>query len=99
MPLSDDDLKVVRSRVGNAALEEDLHERYDRLGSVEDVIRETLSARLANLLDQPASFTVPGDYGQDVGANISALEKSLRGETGLAGPSVVIRSAETADPR
>lgn len=78
MPLSDEQLAVIRSYVGNLATDGDLEDRYDRLGSEEEVIVETLRARLAVLvLDQPANISVPDGPTIGTAANIAALQKSL----------------------
>jgi hypothetical protein len=93
--LSDNDMKVVRSRVGDGPSDEVLDERYDRLGSVDEVIRETLAARLASLLDRPDTFNVPGEYGESRGGQIKALQDELAGGATASGvPQVRVAHAE-----
>jgi len=54
-------MAVLRSWVGEVAEEDDLQERYDRLGNFDAVILETLRARQAVLVnDEPGLFVVDG---------------------------------------
>lgn len=96
--LSADQLKVVRSRVGDNPTDEELNERYDRLGTVDEVIRETLEYRLANLLDRPDSFTVPGEYSESRGGQIKALQDAIA-EAGGGNSTVEVLSPPCPDPR
>lgn len=78
MPLGTADLAWVRSKVGPAPDDAQLDEIYNRVGAREEVVREVLDARLAALVAKPAQFSVPGEYSQDVSANINALRAAVR---------------------
>ncbi len=69
--------KYLRTKVGSAVELADLQESYDRLGTLDGVAREILETRLADLLADPASFSVPGEYSQDTRANIESIQKLL----------------------
>jgi hypothetical protein len=75
VPLSLGDLAVVRSHVGQTTppSDDDLRVIYDRLGSPEATALEVLRGRLADMLANPARFTVDGDYTSDHAANIKGL--------------------------
>lgn len=79
MALSDDDLTYIRSAIGAAAppTDDDLYDAFDRLDSSDAVIAEVLRARLANLLTQPASFSLSGVYSQSNSETIRALTERL----------------------
>ena len=53
--------------------------RSQELGSdsIYPVVIEVLCKQLMLLVGTPASFTIPGDYGQNTAANITALEKLI----------------------
>lgn len=61
MAISDGQMAVLRSFVGGTASDDDLEDRYRRLGSFDAVILETLRSRLAVMvLDEPGVFSVDG---------------------------------------
>ena len=88
--LTDDQLALARVELGTDMDEDDLQERYDRLGDLTAAIAEVLRQRLADLLAAPASFNTP-DYSQTTTENIKALTAQIErvGVAGVAGPSVV----------
>lgn len=56
----------------------DLDDAADRLsGSVYQVAREYLRARLMTLVANPASFSIPGDYSQNTGENMRMIENRI----------------------
>ena len=56
----------------------DLDDAADRLsGSVYQVAREYLRARLMVLVSNPASFSIPGDYSQNTGENMRMIENRI----------------------
>lgn len=58
---------------------------YDRLGSKWAVIIERLRRRLSELIHDPASVNLGGEYSQNTAANITALERLiLKAETAAA---------------
>src|SRR5687767_9623527 len=78
MPLGTEDLIWVRRKIGTGTpTDDDLDDVYDRVGSREEVVKEVLETRLADLLANPAQFSVSGEYSQNTGANIAALQKAL----------------------
>lgn len=56
-----------------------LHVRGDVLGttSIFPVVIEQLRVQLSKLIAAPAQFSIVGDYSQNTGANIEALERQL----------------------
>lgn len=88
--LEPEDLVWVRNQIGDTTppTDADLHGRYDIVGDRVLVVKEVLDRRLANLLSDPASFSVPGEYSQDVRDNIAALKAKLSelgGSSGVGG--------------
>lgn len=78
MPATSDELKVARSWIGNTESEATFNERYDRLGSLDEAIAESLRAQLAVLvLDQPASVSTPDGTSVGFAPNIKALQENL----------------------
>jgi hypothetical protein len=81
-PLDPDTLAWLRTQVGDTPDDDELAEVYDQqvVAGAENprlaTARAVLSKRLANFSASPTSFTTP-DYGQNVAANISALQKQL----------------------
>ena len=97
MPLTEQELAWIRSKVGDDPDEIDLEDRYTRLGDVTEVVREVLSGRLANLLAAPASITIPGEYAQNTAANIKGLQEELAALGNLPGvDESVVRIIEPA---
>lgn len=106
MPLSPEDLAYVRSWVGDATATSDLDARYDRLGSVDDVIEEVLKARLATLtVDTPTRLQTPEGVMEDWSGNLKGLERRLaefqqrRGDDGAAEMSPGIARLHRPDTR
>lgn len=87
--LTQDQLRVVRSWVGDETEESTLQERYARLDNLDGVILEEMRAQLAVALESPSSFSVDGislSYN-----NITALRERINdfvkvGGTGLEEP-------------
>jgi hypothetical protein len=78
MPLSDDELEVVRSWVGSGPEDDDLNARFDRLGTVSLTIEEALRSQLAELINQPASLSTPDGLSISVGENMRILSDRLK---------------------
>lgn len=76
MSLTVAQLAYLRSEIGTTEPPDDgeLEVAYARLGTVEAVAAEVIRGRLADLLAEPASFTVEG-YSENNAANIAALTK------------------------
>lgn len=67
----------IRTWVGTAAETSDLAARYERLRSVHAVALEVLRLRLADVLANPATFSIDGDYSQSWGENIRTLRSQV----------------------
>lgn len=78
MALTDDQRAYLDSKIGPGYDEADIEVRLVRLNTVAAVVREVLEIRLATLISQPSSFTVPGEYSQDTRENIKVLREALR---------------------
>jgi hypothetical protein len=102
MAFTADELAYLQTRLGssvdedlNPTLVEDLETRYDRLGTAPLVAVEVLRIRLATIADplnNPLNFTVPGEWSQDSTANVAFLREMLRlaeQDAGVPGSSVV----------
>ncbi len=91
MGLEYEDLQWVRNQIGDATPPTDatLDARYDALGDRTAVVKEVIDRRLANLLSDPASFSVSGEYSQSTEANIRALQAKLEDLGGSSGESSV----------
>lgn len=98
--LSADDLNWIHDRVGDtpddAALA--LVAARTDITTREAVVREVLSRRLANMLAAPASFTIPGEYGQNNSANITALQAQLDQVGGIGDGSSSLPTVNVVDP-
>lgn len=79
MALTEDDLFYLRSKIGTAEppTDADLDENYDRLGTLDAVAAEILATRLADLANQPDSFTVVGEYSQSTSKQMEAIAALL----------------------
>lgn len=79
-------IAAIRAHIGTdqPPADEELEVAWHRLGSVEKVAHEVLSTRLADLLSRPAVFTSTGDYTEDWGPIITALEKRVAALAGAA---------------
>lgn len=90
MPATDDELKVARSWIGTTESDNTFNERYDRLGSLDSAITESLRAQLAVLvLDQPSSISTPDGTSASFSANIKALQDLLEDFEGSGGTDSV----------
>jgi hypothetical protein len=99
---TDDELAYLRTKLGSTVNEDtnpdivdDLETRYDRLGDVRLVAVEVLRQRLADIADalnNPLNFSIPGEYSQDASGNIAYLTRMLADveqEAGVPGDSVM----------
>ena len=93
--LTDDQVELIRSWVGENEPLVDLQERYDRLGeSIDKVIEETLRKKLTGfIMDQEASVRLPSGLAVNISKNIDALTDRLNlflstGGTEVLGPGV-----------
>lgn len=78
MALTEDDYTLLRSYVTwDPPTREELDARFDTLGSWEAVALEAVRKRRSQLLDNPSSFSVGGEYSESWSANIEALTKMM----------------------
>lgn len=97
MALTDAQTATLNQTLGPGTWDDDdpgVEVRLARLGNIQFVAREIAEERLALLRQQPAQFTLPGDYQQSTAENIHALERlvaSLPAGPGSAGAVRIIR--------
>lgn len=103
--LTDANLAYLHAELGADADEDDLQDRYDRLGSVVAVADEVVRGRLADLLAKPASVTLTGVMSKDTSANIRALQPQalrlaaeLRAEQAAADTATPVNSGRLLRP-
>ena len=73
MALTTEQVAYFKTKLGSTIDQVDLEERLLRLGTQEQAAVEALDQKVADLLNKPASFSVPGEYTEDRSANIKAL--------------------------
>lgn len=80
MPATSDELTVARSWIGSVAAESDIvfNERYDRLGSLDLAIEESLRSQLAIFNEPPAFLRLPSGLQVDFSSNIKLLQDQLK---------------------
>ena len=78
MPLTTEQLSVVRSWVGSTPTDVVLNERYTRLLSLDAVVRESLRTQLSGLLAQPGNITLPSGLSITTQANITSLQSMIK---------------------
>jgi uncharacterized protein YecT (DUF1311 family) len=95
--LTGSDLRYTRRRVGSLPADADLNTLYDTLVAegkdqpVEWLILEVLETRLADLIRNPATFSVSGEYSQSTSSNIDALKAEINAQRAwMAGLGVEI---------
>lgn len=100
--ISEADLAVLRSHVGSEPPDEDLRLRYERTGSVERTAYEILRGRYADMLANPAKWSVDGDFTKDHTENLKALqgqlaslEPSVNPEAGAMTTSRLVRAGRS----
>lgn len=77
--LTDGEWVLVRSWIGTTEEDAVFQERYDRLGTMDRAIIESLRAQLAAMvLDQPSSISTPDGLSVQFGENIRALRETLK---------------------
>lgn len=86
-PLADSDFTVIRSWVGDDPTDDDLEERFERLGTVDLVIEETLRGQLSSMASasNPASLSLNDGTSVTYTENIRALRENLRRFEALGG--------------
>jgi hypothetical protein len=74
MAITAEQLAEVRDWVGSTPDDGEVGDTFDALGSVRDTIRRILRRRRADLIANPAQFSVPGEYSQNTGDNLKYLD-------------------------
>lgn len=77
MALTDAQLALIRNEVGSNPDDASLQAIYDRVATLYGTALEVQSQRLADFRANPAQFSVAGEYGQNVAANIAALTEHV----------------------
>lgn len=77
MALSTDQVVYIRRQVGSSPPDADLQAIFDRTGDVDVLVLEILETRYADMLANPTSFSVSGEYSQSTGENLKALQKQI----------------------
>lgn len=97
MALIGSELRYARRRVGSLPTDAELNTLHDTLiveGKVQPtewVILEVLETRLADLIRNPASFNVSGEYSQSTVENIKALKEQIAGQRAwMEGQGIVL---------
>lgn len=86
MALTGSDLRYARRRVGSLPADAELNTLYDTLVAeskdqpLEWLILEVLETRLADLIRNPETFSVSGEYSQSTGQNIEALKADVKAQ-------------------
>lgn len=102
MALSTAETQYLRTKVGSGVDPAVLQEAYDRLLDLDAVAREILEIRRADLLAQPDSFTVVGEYSQSTAKQLEGIDSvlaSLGGISDLGSGSVRVVDPAASDPR
>lgn len=100
MPVTEAELILARSWIGNTETEDVFNERYDRLDSLDAAILESMRAQLsAMVFDQPSGLSTPDGLNLQYGQNIQTLRDMIKtfiaaggtveDETGPSGPGLV----------
>lgn len=76
--LTEAGLAYLRSELGDEVDEDDLFDRYARLGDLRDVAMEVVRQRLSNVLSGSGSFNVPGVYAEDNTSVIRGLQAQIQ---------------------
>lgn len=76
--LTPEQLAAVRVWVGTGPTDQSLHDRFERLGSVDATVLEELRSQLSVLNAQPGSFSLPSGLSVSVSTNIQALERLIK---------------------
>lgn len=77
MPLTENELIVARSWVGQEVTDDALNERYERLGSLNAVIEETLRVQATELAKRPANVSLPSGLTVSTSHNITEARQRL----------------------
>lgn len=86
MPPSDDQLTLARSWIGSTEEDDVFAERYDRLGSLDAAILESMRAQLAAMLfDSPTSITTPDGLSVQYNTNVTGLQAQIKNFISLGG--------------
>lgn len=77
MALNATQLSWIRSKVGSTPDDAALNTLYTQFGNIQDVARQVLSQRLADMASTPATFNVEGAYSQSTNENLKTLREQL----------------------
>lgn len=96
MALTAEQLLEVRRAIGatEPPSTDDLETLHDTLGSVEAVVYQVLSERLAAMRERPLEVDYQGDVTERWGNNLKALEKAVEAAAAAAGGPGVISTGQ-----
>lgn len=77
-PFDESQVAQLQAELGTSLDYDDLTARYERLADLDQVVVEVLRIRLADAIDKPTSFTIPGQYSEDRSKSLQALQDRLR---------------------
>lgn len=88
MALSADQLRVIRTWVGDEPTEAYLNELYTQFALCDEVVRASIRRKIALLTEQPSSISLPGGLSISNGQQLISLQQTMRdfnnaGGTGL----------------
>lgn len=78
MPLTTEQIAAVRAWVGQDVSDQTLHDRFDRLGSVDATVLEELRTQLTALNAQPGSLSLPSGLSVTTQSNAQVLERLIK---------------------
>ena len=87
MPSTPDELKAARSWIGSTSAESDavFDERYDRLGSLDAAITESIRSQISVLVEDPSDIRLPSGLAVRTNENIKQLERRLEDFLAIGG--------------
>ena len=75
--LTDDQLVALRRYVGKGFTDPELQDAFDRQGNLRDAAVEILETVYADMIINPLSFTIIGEYAQNANKNPDLLRKFI----------------------
>ena len=102
MPLTDEELRAVRSWVGESVTDEVLNERYDRLGDIDAAVEEELRSQAVALSQRPSNLALPSGLSVAFGQNMTLAEdrlKQFKASGGIGTPGVNVVKMHRRDFR
>lgn len=82
MTVTDEDLRAIRDRIGDAEppADADIDALWVELESVDRVVLSIMESRFAATLAKPAKYSIEGDSSFDYSANLAAMQRELNAQ-------------------